>query len=98
MDRTALETPIAAVSRRRLDADEEILTGDHGRQLNHNRADYDRLFAFLSGISIWTPPNYPRNAATDILGTYTSYWNANYASRRALYQQLRLIRSSLSWD
>ena len=48
MDRTILETPIAAVSRRRLAA-EEILGEDHGRQLNHNRSEYDRLFNLLSG-------------------------------------------------
>ena len=70
MDRTILETPIAAVSRRRLaaeeilgeedldeeDLDEEILDEeilgedeDHGRQLSHNRAEYDRLYNMLSG-------------------------------------------------
>ena len=48
MDRTILETPIAAVSRRRLAA-EEILGEDHGRQLSHNRSEYDRLYNLLSG-------------------------------------------------
>ena len=53
MDRTVLETPIAAVSRRRLAAEEilgeGILGEDHGRQLSHNRSEYDRLYNLLSG-------------------------------------------------
>ena len=108
MDKTVLQFPITATSRRmladeeivsedqsRMLADEEIVSEDHSRALQTNRAEYDRLYALLSGQSFWTPPGYAQVSPEGLLGEYSQYWNANYASRKSLYTQLRTIRSTL---
>ena len=70
MDKTVLQFPITATSRRML-ADEQIVSEDHSRALQTNRAEYDRLYAQLSGQSFWTPAGYAQVSPEGLLGTYS---------------------------